>query len=261
MSCKSVVFGLVLGLGLAMSAWADDGFIGQWTIKQEFQGQERISTLTIVEDGGTWESRRGVSELSKVKIVDGKLTFTRTFNRQGQEFSIDCEATIVDGKLVGKMVTPRGEREFIAIRIAAIPSFIGKWDIEMEFQGRPVQATLEITEAEGGLVGKWSSGFGGDTELDDVAITDNTLTFSRTINRQGREFTTKYTATLVDGKLSGQMVSRRGDTPFTGTAFVQPVFEHIDPPDVVLKAVENWGALSSHVREAIEGLAAGELKE
>lgn len=257
MGCKGMIIALTLSLGLAMGAWADDGFIGQWTIKQEFQGQERISTLTIGEDGGTWESRRGTSELSKVKIVDGKLSFTRTFGGQG--FTMDCEARIVDGKLVGKMITPRGEREFTAIRIVAIPSFIGKWNIEMDFRGRQVQAKLEIIEAEDGLLGNWSSDFGGEAKLDDVAIADKTLTFSRTMERQGQKFDIAYKATLVDGKLSGTMTTRMGDMPFTGTSIAQPAFEPIDPPDVVVKAVENWGALSSHVREAIEGLAAGEL--
>jgi hypothetical protein len=215
-----VVFGLALSLGLGMVTWADDGFIGQWTIKQEFQGRERVSTLTIGENSGTWESRRGTSELSKVKIMDGKLTFSRTFKREGREFSIDCEATIVNGNLVGKMVTSRGDREFTATLVTATPSFIGQWDIEMSFGERHFQAKLDITEVDGGLVGNWSSQR-GDAQLDNVAIKDNTLTFSRTMERQGQEFTIDYKATLVDGKLEGQMATPRGETPFTGTAVAQ----------------------------------------
>ena len=220
MGYKGVVFGLALSLGLAMVTWADDGFIGQWTIKREIQGQERVSTLTIGENSGTWETRRGTSELSKVKIMDGKLTFSRTIKRRGREISFDCEATIVNGNLVGKMIALNGERKFTAIRVAPKPSFIGKWDIEMSFGERLFKAKLNIAEADGGLSGKWSSQR-GDAQLDNVAIKDNTLTFSRTMKRQGQDFTMDYKATLVDGKLEGQMITPRGERPFTGTPFSQ----------------------------------------
>lgn len=103
-------------LMLGVAAWAgDDDFIGTWVVSMERQGQTVESELTISksESGelkGTWSGRRGPSELSDVKITDGKLTFKRTFGQQGM--SMDCEAKIEDGKLVGKMSGPQGDVPF-----------------------------------------------------------------------------------------------------------------------------------------------------
>lgn len=222
MWCKGMVLCLALGLGLAMGAWADDDFAGVWSVKQDFQGRERLSTLTIGEDGGTWVNRRGVSQLSDLKTTDGKLTFSRTLSRRGEEFTIECEATLVDGKLVGKMVTQMGDREFTAVCLTTNPAFLGEWDIEMDRQGRQLQAKLDISVADGRLAGKWSSERRGDSDLDNVAIKDDALTFSRAVEWQGQEFTIDYEAALVDGKLSGKAVfSMGGDLPFTGTAVTQ----------------------------------------
>ncbi len=218
---KGMVLCLALGLGLAVGAWADDDFAGVWSVKQDFQGRERLSTLTIGEDSGTWTNRRGVSQLSDLKTTDGKLTFSRTLSRRGQEFTIECEATLVEGELVGKMVTQMGDREFTAICLTTNPDFLGEWDIEMDLQGRQLQAKLGITVADGSLAGTWSSERRGDSTVDNVAIKDDALTFSRTIERQGEEFTIDYEAKLVDGKLSGRAVTSRGDLPFTGTAVTQ----------------------------------------
>lgn len=217
MSVYRVIVGLALAVGLATGAFAADDFAGSWTVKQEFQGQERVSTLTIGDGTGTWASQRGTSELLNVKVENGKLTFQRTMNRQGQEFTIDYEATVVDGKLMGKMITPRGEREFVATRAEQQqPSFLGSWDIEMDFQGRTMEAKLDVTEADGALGGKWSSQL-GESDLDDIKIDGDVLTFSRTLDRQGQQFTLDYQAKLVDGKLDGTIVSPMGDLPFTGT--------------------------------------------
>ena len=42
-----VCLGFAAGLMFAGAAFADDGFVGKWTVTQEFQGQQRTSTLTI----------------------------------------------------------------------------------------------------------------------------------------------------------------------------------------------------------------------
>lgn len=210
------VLGLVASLTLALSAMADDGFVGKWTITQEAQGQQRVSTVTIGDNTGTWEGQRGSTPLANVKIENDKLTFSRTMERDGQEFTIEYEATLVDGRLTGKMITPRGEREFTAVRASDKPTFVGHWDIDLEIQGNPIQAKLDITEADGTLKGHWSSPR-GESDLDNVAIKDDALTFSRKMERDGQEFTIGYTAKIVDGKLAGTMVTPMSEMPFTGT--------------------------------------------
>ncbi len=198
----------------------DSEFAGDWEVKQEFRGQERVSRVSITEsaDGlsGSWISQRGTTELSDVKSEDGTLTFVRKMERQGQAFEISCEASIVDGNLVGKMVTPRGERDFKGVAVTSEPTFIGSWDLIMDFQGREIASTLDITENDGKLGGMWSSER-GESELEDVKIADGELTFIRNMERQGQEFTLDATAKIEGGKLVGEIVSPMGELPFTGT--------------------------------------------
>lgn len=217
----NVLFCAVLCIGFMAASHAQAGFAGKWTITQERQGQQRVSTLTLEGSdsalGGTWSTQRGESALTNVKVSDGTLSFVRTFNRQGQSFEITCEAKLVDGKLMGKMITQRGEREFVAIREMAAPDFFGSWDILLNFGGREVEVQLSIDEGDAGAVsGMWSSQR-GDAALDNVAIDGDTLTFARTMERQGQEFTIDYSAKIVDGSLEGNMTTPRGDMPFTGT--------------------------------------------
>ena len=165
---------------------------------------------------------------------------------------MDCEATIVDGNLVGKMVTPRGEREFTAKRVAAAPSFIGEWSIELNFGDRQVQAKLDIDQVDGALTGIWSSQF-GDTKLDNVSVKGDTITFSRTMERQGQEFTIDSEATIEDGKLVGQMITPRGEMPFTGTAVAQQD-EGGDEATRLLKEMDANGDGKVTEDEAPEGM-------
>ena len=205
---------------LAPGAFAASDFVGEWTIENERQGQVFTSKLVITETGGvlsaTMEGRRGVNDLDDVKVADGKITFTRNINRQGQEFSIQYTASIQDGKMVGTVTTPRGERPFEALRAAAANvSFVGKWDVEFEVQGNSITAVLAITESDEGLKGTWTSQR-GETVLSNLKSEGGALSFTRKLDMQGQEMTLENKATIVDGKLTGTIVSPMGEIPFTG---------------------------------------------
>lgn len=210
MGYKGTILGLALVLGLAMGAWADDGFIGKWTVKQVSQGGDRESTLTIGEDSGTWESRRGVSQLSNIKTTDGKLTFTRTFSRQGEEFIIDCEATMVDGKLVGKMATQMGDREFTATRVAAErdakvatdPSGTWRWEHEdLAGTGQVIPDILKI-KVDGGKVSGTYVSPDGELPIENATLDGDTLHWELNIDAQGQILNIAWT-----GKISGDDVN------------------------------------------------------
>ena len=106
-----------------------EDFLGAWKITMSFNGNtsESVLTFTMGEDGkltGTWEGGRGGgSELQDVAFADGKITFTRAFGggragggRPGGGGGIKNEVSLVDGKLAGKMQTPRGTTEFTGVR-------------------------------------------------------------------------------------------------------------------------------------------------
>ena len=107
-------------------AAADNGnaaelFLGKWEVEMDFNGRVFNSKIEIKKDDegkltGTWESQRGKSKLEDVKVKEGELTFARTTSWQGTERTITSKAKIKDGKLVGAMITQRGERAFTGIR-------------------------------------------------------------------------------------------------------------------------------------------------
>jgi len=89
----------------------------------------------------------------------------------------------------------------------------GDWEITMEFNGRQRFATLSISKKpDGTLAGKW-----GSSELSDVKFDGSKLTFVRTLRFRDREFSTNYSGTLKDSKLTGTMSGERGDFAANGT--------------------------------------------
>ena len=224
MKTGTKVMGIVALATFASVAMAADDFAGTWTVEMEFQGQVRESKLEIKTgaDGltATWESRRGTNELSNVKVADGTITFDRVINRQGQEFSMSYSAKIEDGKLVGAITTPRGERPFTGIRAQEEVSFTGQWNVSFEFQGNKREAKLEINEASGALTGKWISQR-GENELKNIKIADGTITFSRELEMQGQSLNLDYSAKIENGKLAGNIISPMGELPFSGEK-IQP---------------------------------------
>lgn len=203
----------------ASSVWAADDFVGKWDVEYEYQGNEISAALSITktDDGlkGTWTGRRGETELTNVKVKDGMLTFDRHLDFGGG-FDLAHEAKLKDGKLVGKMISPQGERPFSGVLQGSDAGFVGEWDVKLEIQDRVIEAKLTIKEDDGKLAGVWASQR-GDAELEDVKIENGELTFVRELERQGQAFTLDYVAKIEDGALSGIVNSPMGELPFTGT--------------------------------------------
>jgi len=111
---------LLLALALPAAAQSLDDFLGSWHIEMQQRGNTVTSTLTISNvDGklaGVWKDRRGSNDLQDVAYADGKVTFKRSLSTPRGEFALDYELRIEDGKLAGKIKTPRGDRDFTGTR-------------------------------------------------------------------------------------------------------------------------------------------------
>jgi hypothetical protein len=93
---------------------------------------------------------------------------------------------------------------------------VGKWSLSMDFQGQPVEITLEITQAEdGALGGTWTSPRGTDS-LANVKWDGQELTFTRTLERQGQTFDVQHSATIEGDSMTGKMVLPQREIPFSG---------------------------------------------
>jgi hypothetical protein len=92
----------------------------------------------------------------------------------------------------------------------------GDWQITMKFGERQMESILSFSRSqEGKYVGQWIS-FRGMNELKDVTFEDNKLSFSQVIRYRGEERTSKFTGTVEQGKLSGLLISDRGETEIRG---------------------------------------------
>jgi len=93
----------------------------------------------------------------------------------------------------------------------------GNWKIVTERGGRQMSNRLEITKkADGSLKIRWNEGIQED-DIYDVKFKDNKLTFTRTVFMGDFEMDTDFEGTLKDDKLTGTLLSDRGETSFTGT--------------------------------------------
>jgi len=92
----------------------------------------------------------------------------------------------------------------------------GDWQIKMKFGERQMESILSFSRnQEGNYVGQWIS-FWGMNELKDVKFEDNKLSFTQVIRFQDQEMTSKFTGTIEQGKLSGLLISDRGETEIQG---------------------------------------------
>lgn len=257
----SLAMTLMAGVALA------DGPVGTW----EGQSDQGPFTVVITEAGGAYSGTlesdlAGIVELSDITFAEGELSFVFSFDFSGEEVSIEVGGAIDGDAFDGHIEIPSVGEFPMAMTRAAGPDWaavVGKWEGETD-QG-PV--TIVITETGGALAGTIETGLGVN-DLAGVAFADARLSFTATLDFGGQEVLLEF-----DGPIKGDdygaevQIEGLGEFPIAMTRAKadreqqEEWVEPIDTPEVVLRAVENWGALPSHVRAAIEGLVAGELKK
>lgn len=100
--------------------------------------------------------------------------------------------------------------------VAAEADIIGIWQVKADFNGRPMESLLSFSkDKEGKLVGKAIS-FLGASELKDIKLDGDKLTYSQINRRGGEESVSTFTGTIKDGKLKGATSSDFGDFELEG---------------------------------------------
>ena len=114
-----VLTALILGM-MALPASASDDVLGKWEATVETRrGNNDIVMEFTKSDGklaGTFTARRGTEQLEDIAYADGKLTFTRNTEFQGNAITLNYSATVDGDTLKVTVSTPRGERSFTAKR-------------------------------------------------------------------------------------------------------------------------------------------------
>ena len=209
------ILALVAGTSTVLGA---EEVTGDWEITMDFNGRQSFAALSISKKAdGSFTGKWGQTELSDVKFDGQKLTFVRIIKMQDNEFRMNYEGTLKDGKLVGKLTSDRGEFAATGARTKPRLPALGQWDLSYKFGDRDVSAKLTISQKpDGTLEGKWTSGF-GENVVSDVKFQNGKLTFSRkTKLPDGGEFASTFEGTITGHKLTGTNKSERGEIAVNG---------------------------------------------
>lgn len=119
---QTILIAASILLALAPTALAADNapVLGKWVAPTETrQGTVDMVYEFTEADGelkGTWSNPRRSGDLTDLSWDGEMLKFGRQVNAGGRSFNLNFEATVDGDAMTGKMITPRGEREFTANR-------------------------------------------------------------------------------------------------------------------------------------------------
>jgi hypothetical protein len=197
--------------------WAAEDITGEWEMKMEFGGRESFATLTISKNAdGSLAGKWGSNELSDVKFEDGKLTFVRTIRFGDQEFSMDYNGVLKDGKITGMMSSDRGEFPVIGGRKKPKCPALGQWDMKYSVGDREMTGKVTISEEPGStLRGKWDAAR-GEHVISNVKFQDEKLSFTRNSKYENFEIEVNFEGTIKGHKLTGVFKSQRFEMPVAG---------------------------------------------
>ena len=92
----------------------------------------------------------------------------------------------------------------------------GDWQLKVQFGERQMEPILAFSrDEEGNLTADWISFF-GVIELKDVKLEENKLSFVQTVRFGDNEFTSNFTGTVEEDKLTGVLSSDRGESKVEG---------------------------------------------
>ena len=92
----------------------------------------------------------------------------------------------------------------------------GDWQVKIDYDGRQIESILSFSrDREGKQIGHWIS-FMGLTELKDLKLEENKLSFVQVYQFGENEFSSNFTGTIEDDKLTGTLSSDRGDAKVVG---------------------------------------------
>lgn len=216
-----VTFVLLAGFSSVSAAVAEEGIVGDWVVKTDFNEWKMESILSLSKDkagklGGQWISFWGLNELQNVKYEAGKLSFSLVYRFGGNESTSKYSMTIKDGKLTGSGSSDRGEFTFEGKPLTPLPCVVGTWEFKSKWREREYVSTLTVkADKDGKLSGQWQNQR-GQSEISDLKFAEGKLTFTRTSTYQDRKRESSYKLSVNGNTLSGTRKSQRGEREVVG---------------------------------------------
>ncbi|MCK4999980.1 MAG: M60 family metallopeptidase [Anaerohalosphaera sp.] len=108
---------------------------------------------------------------------------------------------------------------------------LGKWEVTIKFNEREMVTTLSITQGKGGAyAAAWErkrregEQRRGETNITDVKVEGNKISFTMTSKYGENEWTSSYAGTIEGDKLTGKLTSERGEIDANGVRVKPAVF-------------------------------------
>jgi hypothetical protein len=110
----------------------------------------------------------------------------------------------------------------LVLPVSAAQDIVGDWKLKStNADGPPMDAIMMVAkDKDGKLAAKWLSFF-GPTDLKEFKFEGDKLTFVQTVRFGDQEYTSNFSGTLKDGKITGTFSSDRGDMEMEG-ALMKP---------------------------------------
>lgn len=159
-------------------------------------------TLAVAAKRGPWGFKPGI-EAAKAWLA--------SFKETGKEppivkESADAKSPDSDSNKTAAKSPP------VDPKLAA--AVIGSWEMETEFQGNKISATMSLKLDDGHLVGTWASQ-GGEMKMATIALVGDTLSFQRSMGADGPSLS--FTGTVKDDKIAGMYKTQFGELKCAGT--------------------------------------------
>ncbi|MBN1507456.1 MAG: hypothetical protein JW955_11450 [Sedimentisphaerales bacterium] len=208
---------LALAVGVPRVLAADD-ITGEWAVTADSPWGPMHSTLTLErKPDGPLTAKWGASSLSKVKLENGQLTFTRTIPTPDGDMILEFRGTLKDGKLTGALSSDQGDSNVTGAKRRPMSPAGGVWDLKYAVRDRDMTAKLTVSEKpDGALDAKWVSER-GESVVSNVQFQEGKLTFDRTVNFNDREMNMTFVGTVQGDKLTGVTKSQMGEIPVNAT--------------------------------------------
>lgn len=218
---------------------------GKWTLRKPSpEGVSQVRTLEIRKDKLTFRVLDDSGDLklfAKGDIKTGKLSPFRVLHLTGiQAGQTETDLTAIDDDrtslyrvdedsltLVSNLDKDRdnqppaldtyrlepGSRHPAVVGASKV---VGKWKLEIVVGETTRELDLDVTEAEGKLAGKMVTSKGMEYKTKSVTLMDTSIKMELDFDYQGTAMTAFYTGTVEEGKLSGTLEVKGGDSEIKG---------------------------------------------
>lgn len=211
--------------GVPVEPGNPEDIVGVWALTADFGGQSLELEADFQSSGDelglTISSPQGTIQANEVEyLADGSVTWSLNVPQMGDD-PLTVTGRFEGDNLNGIIVSPMGELPFTGARRVADPleAVVGEWDVTTTYNGQSNTSSLKVENLDGALKITYTGDL-GTIDAVNPAFEDDALSWGLKIPQLGRE-PLQATATVRDGRLTGQYTSDFGNVEISGSKKAQ----------------------------------------